>query len=114
MAELQQCGWHPIIVPPTFVQRSITRVGVYGMSILNLFSSAWEAFANWRRRERAYDELMALDDYSLADIGIRRSEIRAICEGSLLPARSGIRTSSAGSGRFVSPEAHLVWPSAKP
>ena len=84
------------------------------MFVLNVLNSVREAFADWRRRERAYDELMALDDYSLADIGIRRSEIRAICEGSLAPARSGVRTSSAGSGRFASPEAHLVWPSAKP
>ena len=52
------------------------------MSVLNLLISAREAFADWRRRERAYDELMALDDHSLADIGIRRSEIRALCDGS--------------------------------
>jgi uncharacterized protein YjiS (DUF1127 family) len=114
MAELQQCGWHRIIVPPHIVQRSMTCVGVYGMSILNLLSSAWEAFANWRRRERAYDELMTLDDHSLADIGIRRSEIRAICEGSLAAGRSGARASFARLGMFSSPEAHLVWPSAKP
>jgi len=81
------------------------------MSVLNLLSSAWAAFADWRRRERAYDELMALDDHALADIGIRRSEIRVICEGS--PA-SGARSSSRRSGTFASPEAHLVWPSPKP
>jgi uncharacterized protein YjiS (DUF1127 family) len=32
-------------------------------------------FAAWRQRRRAYDELYALDDRSLADIGISRSEI---------------------------------------
>ena len=32
------------------------------MSVLNLLNSAWEAIADWRRRERAYGELMALDD----------------------------------------------------
>ena|SRR5215475_5090457 len=110
MAELQQCGWY------RFIARHICavqhkRTGVYGMSVLNLLSSAWAAFADWRRRERAYDELMALDDHALADIGIRRSEIRVICEGS--PA-SGARSSSRRSGTFASPEAHLVWPSAKP
>jgi uncharacterized protein YjiS (DUF1127 family) len=114
MAELQQCGWHRFIAPPHIVQRSIMCSGVYGMSVLHLLSSAWEAFANWRRRERAYDELMALDDHALADIGIRRSEIRAICEGSLAPGRSGARLLSPRSGTFSSPEAHLVWPSAKP
>jgi uncharacterized protein YjiS (DUF1127 family) len=56
------------------------------MSVLNLLNSVREAFADWRRRERAYAELMALDDHSLADIGIRRSDIRAICEGSHKPA----------------------------
>ena len=58
------------------------------MSVLNLLNSVREAFADWRRRERAYAELMALDDHSLADIGIRRSDIRAICEGSHKPAPS--------------------------
>jgi uncharacterized protein YjiS (DUF1127 family) len=51
------------------------------MSFLNLFLSAGKALAAWRRRQRAYAELMALDDRSLADIGIRRSQIRALVEG---------------------------------
>ena len=33
------------------------------------------ALAGWRRRQQAYAELYALDDRSLADIGITRSEI---------------------------------------
>ena len=74
------------------------------MSVLNLLSSVREGFANWRRRERAYDDLMALDDHSLADIGIRRSEIRAICEGYLAPARSGARMSSPRPGKFAAPK----------
>jgi len=51
------------------------------MSILNLFLSLGRAFSEWQRRQRAYAELMALDDHSLADIGIRRSQIRALVEG---------------------------------
>jgi uncharacterized protein YjiS (DUF1127 family) len=51
------------------------------MSLLNLFLSAAKAISAWRRRERAYAELMALDDRSLADIGVRRSQIRALVEG---------------------------------
>ncbi len=35
-------------------------------------ASAW---SGWRQRQRAYAELAALDDRSLADIGITRSEI---------------------------------------
>ena len=51
------------------------------MFIVSLFFAARHALADWRRRQRAYAELMALDDRSLADIGIRRSEIPAIVEG---------------------------------
>jgi uncharacterized protein YjiS (DUF1127 family) len=51
------------------------------MSLINLFVAARDAIAGWRQRQRAYGELMALDDRSLADIGIRREEIRAIVEG---------------------------------
>jgi uncharacterized protein YjiS (DUF1127 family) len=74
------------------------------MSVLNLLSSLRQAFTDWRRRERAYDELMALDNHALADIGIRRSEIRAICEGYLAPARSGTRVSSPHPGKFAAPK----------
>jgi uncharacterized protein YjiS (DUF1127 family) len=74
------------------------------MFVLNVLNSVREAFADWRRRERAYAELMGLDDHSLADIGIRRSEIRAICEGYLAPARSEARMSSPQPGKFAAPK----------
>jgi uncharacterized protein YjiS (DUF1127 family) len=51
------------------------------MSLVNLFVAARSAFAGWRQRQRAYDELGALDDRSLADIGIHRSEIPSVVEG---------------------------------
>jgi uncharacterized protein YjiS (DUF1127 family) len=51
------------------------------MSLINLFFAARNAFGEWRRRQRAYHELTALDDRSLADIGIHRSQIPAIVEG---------------------------------
>jgi uncharacterized protein YjiS (DUF1127 family) len=51
------------------------------MSFSNLFVSARKAMSDWRRRERAYAELMSLDDRSLCDIGIRRSEIAALVHG---------------------------------
>jgi uncharacterized protein YjiS (DUF1127 family) len=51
------------------------------MFIVNLFAAAGHALADWRHRQRAYAELMALDDHSLADIGIRRCDILAIVEG---------------------------------
>lgn len=51
------------------------------MSVINLLVSARKAISDWRRRERAYGELMSLDDRSLSDIGIHRSQIPAIVEG---------------------------------
>jgi uncharacterized protein YjiS (DUF1127 family) len=45
------------------------------MSLINLFATARSAIAKRWQRQRALDELMALDDRSLADIGIHRSEI---------------------------------------
>jgi len=51
------------------------------MSLINLFVAARSALARLRQRQRAYDELMALDDRSLADIGIHRSQIPALVEG---------------------------------
>lgn len=41
----------------------------------NLLHTVSEAAHEWRVRQRAYAELAALDDRSLADIGITRSEI---------------------------------------
>lgn len=51
------------------------------MSLINLFVAARSAIARWRQRQRAYGELMMLDDRALADIGIRREQIRAIVDG---------------------------------
>jgi uncharacterized protein YjiS (DUF1127 family) len=51
------------------------------MFLLNLLISARDAFAQWQKQRQAFSQLMALDDHSLADIGVRRSEIRALCEG---------------------------------
>lgn len=51
------------------------------MFMVNLLNAAGHALAEWRHRQRAYAELMALDDRSLADIGIRRCEIPGLVEG---------------------------------
>ncbi len=58
------------------------------MPFLNLFISAGKALSDWRRQQRAYNDLMALDDHALADIGIHRSEIRAILAADREAARS--------------------------
>jgi uncharacterized protein YjiS (DUF1127 family) len=47
------------------------------MSLLSLIALIQKAFAAWRREQQAYAELMALDDHTLADIGLRRSDLVA-------------------------------------
>ena len=41
----------------------------------NLGHALGSAWSDWRSRQQAYAELASLDDRSLADIGITRSEI---------------------------------------
>jgi uncharacterized protein YjiS (DUF1127 family) len=57
------------------------------MFIVSLLATAKNALSEWRRKQQAYAELAALDDRSLADIGIDRSQIPAIIEGFLVAAR---------------------------
>ncbi len=51
------------------------------MFVVNILAAAKNALSEWRRRQQAYAELYGLDDRSLADIGINRSQIPAIVEG---------------------------------
>jgi uncharacterized protein YjiS (DUF1127 family) len=53
--------------------------------MVNLLISAGRAFSQWRQREQTYAELMALDDHSLADIGLHRSQIGALVDGVRVP-----------------------------
>ena len=55
------------------------------MTVLNLLISARRAVSEWRRRQKAYAQLSALDDRSLADIGIHRSQIPALVAGTYTP-----------------------------
>ena len=55
------------------------------MSAVNLLISAGRRFSEWRHRQQTYAELMALDDHSLADIGIHRSQIGSLFEGVRVP-----------------------------
>ena len=69
------------------------------MSLVNLFVAARTAIKNRRQRQRALDELMALDDRSLADIGIHRSQIAAIVEGAHLAASASDAAPAAAAAR---------------
>ena len=55
------------------------------MSLINLFVAARNALAARMQRRRALDELMALDDRSLADIGIHRSQIPGVVARLAMP-----------------------------
>jgi uncharacterized protein YjiS (DUF1127 family) len=50
------------------------------MSIVNMVVAARAALADRRDRRRAYEELAALDDHSLADIGLHRSQLDGTVE----------------------------------
>ena len=69
------------------------------MSLINLFVEARDALARRRQERRAMDELMALDDRSLADIGIHRSQIPGVVEGLSVPVEAfvdGVTASAFG------------------
>lgn len=70
------------------------------MFFVSLIAAARHAFAEWRRKQQAYAELTSLDDRSLADIGIRRSEIPAIVEGY---HEASQMQNDRGEREFVSP-----------
>ena len=70
------------------------------MSLMNLFVAVRNALIEQRRCRHTYNELMALDDRSLADIGMHRSQLPAIvedmCQGAELhPAAAPTRSPRA-------------------
>lgn len=52
------------------------------MATLNsIFGALARRFIAWRERERAFAELSALDDHTLADLGLIRSDIPFVVFG---------------------------------
>jgi uncharacterized protein YjiS (DUF1127 family) len=50
-------------------------------------AAAWRVLEAWYERRQAIRELSALDDRSLRDIGLNRSQIEAAVSGSARPSR---------------------------
>ena len=74
------------------------------MPMINFLISAGRALTAWRQREQAYAELMALDDHSLADIGLHRSQIAARFGGvptpdPFLPTLAPVKQEHLSGGR---------------
>ncbi|HEX3883982.1 MAG TPA: DUF1127 domain-containing protein [Stellaceae bacterium] len=72
------------------------------MSVVALFAAARDALAARRRRTRAYTELAALDDRSLADIGIHRSQIPEIVTRAQCAAKQARPTHSQAASERAS------------
>jgi uncharacterized protein YjiS (DUF1127 family) len=58
-----------------------TTIRVLDHRVIAVVGKWWRAFAQWRERTAAIRELHALDDRSLKDIGINRSEIESVVYG---------------------------------
>jgi uncharacterized protein YjiS (DUF1127 family) len=56
--------------------------------------------ADWRARQRAYDELASLDDRSLADIGLTRADIPFVVSQRHPGALAATGTSRTASGNL--------------
>ena len=56
----------------------LARTIVWRRRDCNAFRSFWDAFQDWRKRERLRRDLCNLTDRELMDIGIARSEIEYV------------------------------------
>jgi uncharacterized protein YjiS (DUF1127 family) len=73
------------------------------MSLVNLIVTARSIVADWRRREQAFAELMALDDRALGDIGLHRSEIHAAIDR-MSAARAPATAATAAPAPYANPK----------
>jgi uncharacterized protein YjiS (DUF1127 family) len=78
------------------------------MSLINLFVAARNAMTRRQQRRRAIDELLALDDRSLADIGIHRSQIMGMVDRFIAPVPVDSAPRGAAASAFGRGAPHLV------
>jgi uncharacterized protein YjiS (DUF1127 family) len=64
-------------------------------SIQHALRQLGASISEWRERERALNELSALDDRTLADIGLRRTDIPFIVKGTAEHAQEAGRAAPA-------------------
>jgi uncharacterized protein YjiS (DUF1127 family) len=63
----------------------------------NMLHGLSASVADWRQRQRAFAELASLDDRSLADIGITRSEIPYVLSHA---AAQGTKTGAPANSNY--------------
>jgi uncharacterized protein YjiS (DUF1127 family) len=63
--------------------------GALGNRAAAAASTQWKAYAAWRKRRAAVQELAALDDRTLRDLGLHRSQIETVVWGREVPPRLG-------------------------
>ncbi len=63
-------------------------------TLTDLVGGLADRFTAWRRRERAFAELSALDDRTLADLGLRRADIPFV-----VYCKAQERTAAAARGK---------------
>jgi uncharacterized protein YjiS (DUF1127 family) len=71
-------------------------------TLFGFLNSLGDRFIAWRERERAFAELSALDDRTLADLGLRRGDIPFVvyCKARATPdtTLAGTRAATATNG----------------
>jgi uncharacterized protein YjiS (DUF1127 family) len=67
--------------------------------MLTIVSAAVRGFRAWQERQRVLNELYAMDDRSLADIGLRRGDIPFIVTAQ--PAPADARPALAANGQVA-------------
>ena len=62
--------------------------------LTHLLGNVAGRFGAWRERERAFAELNALDDRTLADLGLRRADIPCVVYGKAQQQGATVATAS--------------------